>query len=83
MQEPAEKAILNRTQYLKDLSEGHLKYEFKYLSSWILKHFIGVFHAYKSGGGPVMLGGGVVGRFYDGHSAGSCKSKYFTKRPHK
>jgi hypothetical protein len=71
MQETAGKAIINRTKYLEDLSEGHLKYEFKYLSSRILKHFIGVFHAYKGGGGLAMIRGGGVGRFYDGHSAGS------------
>jgi hypothetical protein len=59
MQETAVKAILNRTKYLKNLSEEQIKYEFKYLSSRILQHFIGVFHAYMGGGGgPVMMEGG-------------------------
>jgi hypothetical protein len=51
MHETEGKAILNRTKYRKDLSEGQIKYEFKYLSSRILKQFIGVFHAYKGVGG--------------------------------
>jgi hypothetical protein len=56
-QESAGKTLPNRTIYLGYLSERQIKYEFKYLSSTILKHFIGVFHAYKGVGRPVMTEG--------------------------
>jgi len=62
---------------------GQLKYELQYLSSRICKHLRDVFHKKYGGRGFVEVLVGVVGRFYDGHSEGSCKSKYFTKRPHK